>query len=103
MEKVQSYIESNKERFLEELFDLIRIPSISSIADHKPDMLRAAEYWKEAILKAGADKAEIFPTPGNPVVYAEKIIDPKLPTVLVYAHYDVMPVDPIEFMDNTTF
>lgn len=96
MEKVQSYIQSNKERFLEELFDLIRIPSVSSIADHKPDMHKAAEYWKETILKAGADKAEIFQTPGNPVVYGEKIIDPTLPTVLVYAHYDVMPVDPIE-------
>ncbi|MBE0662146.1 MAG: dipeptidase [Bacteroidales bacterium] len=96
MEKVQSYIQSNKERFLEELFALIRIPSVSSIADHKPDMHKAAEYWKQTILKAGADKAEIFQTPGNPVVYGEKIIDPKLPTVLVYAHYDVMPVDPIE-------
>jgi acetylornithine deacetylase/succinyl-diaminopimelate desuccinylase-like protein len=103
MEKVQSYIESNKERFLEELFDLIRIPSISSIADHKPDMVRAAEYWKDAILKAGADKAEIFPTPGNPVVYAEKIIDPKLPTVLVYAHYDVMPVDPLNLWTTQPF
>lgn len=96
MEKVQSYIQSNKERFLEELFDLIRIPSVSSIADHKPDMHKAAEYWKQSILKAGADRAEIFQTPGNPVVYGEKIIDPTLPTVLVYAHYDVMPVDPIE-------
>lgn len=96
MEKVQNYIQNNKERFLEELFDLIRIPSISSIADHKPDMLKAAEYWKQAILAGGADKAEIYPTPGNPVVYGEKIVDPSLPTVLVYAHYDVMPVDPIE-------
>jgi acetylornithine deacetylase/succinyl-diaminopimelate desuccinylase-like protein len=103
MEKVQKYIESNKEKFLEELFDLIRIPSISSIADHKPDMHKAAEYWKEAILNAGADKAEIFDTPGNPVVYAEKIVDPALSTVLVYAHYDVMPVDPIEKWTSTPF
>ncbi len=96
MNMVQDYIKNNKERFLDELFDLIRIPSISSIADHRPDMQRAAEFWKNAILKAGADRAEIYQTPGNPVVYGEKIIDSKLPTVLVYAHYDVMPVDPIE-------
>ncbi|MGB4204539.1 MAG: dipeptidase [Bacteroidales bacterium] len=96
MHDVQDYIKKNKDRFLEELFDLIRIPSISSIADHKPDMIRAAEYWKNSILKAGADKAEIFQTPGNPIVYGEKVIDRNLPTILVYAHYDVMPVDPIE-------
>lgn len=78
---------------MDELFGLIRIPSISSIADHKPDMLKAAEYWKETILNAGADKAVVMPSDGNPVVYGEKIIDPALPTVLVYAHYDVMPVD----------
>jgi len=81
MEKARNYIETNKERFLEELFNLIRIPSISSIADHKPDMVKAAEYWKESILRAGADKAEVLPTDGNPVVYGEKIIDPELPTV----------------------
>ena len=96
MDKAKQYIAENKERFLEELFGLIRIPSISSESDHKPDMVKAAEYWKESILKAGADKAEIYPTPGNPVVYGEKITDPNLPTVLVYGHYDVMPVDPID-------
>jgi acetylornithine deacetylase/succinyl-diaminopimelate desuccinylase-like protein len=94
MDTIKNYIEANKERFLEELFELIRIPSISSEAQHAPDMLRAAGYWKETLLKAGADKAEVCPTEGHPVVYGEKIIDPKLPTVLVYAHYDVMPVDP---------
>ena len=103
MEKVTAYIDQNKQRFLDELFGLIRIPSISSIADHKPDMIRAAEYWKETILKAGADKAEIMPTPGNPVVYGEKIIDPSKPTVLVYAHYDVMPVDPIDLWHSSPF
>lgn len=103
MDKVQNYIQSNKERFLEELFDLIRIPSISSIADHKPDMLKAAEYWQQAILAGGADKAEIYATPGNPVVYGEKIIDPSQPTVLVYAHYDVMPVDPIDKWTSPPF
>ena len=103
MEHIKTYIESNKERFLDELFGLLRIPSISSLSDHKNDMVRAAEYWKETILKAGADKAAVMPTPGNPVVYGEKIIDPKLPTVLVYAHYDVMPVDPIELWKSKPF
>lgn len=96
MENIKAYIEANKERFLDELFGLIRIPSISSIADHKPDMYKAAEYWKQLLLDAGADKAEVFETEGNPVTYGEKIIDPSLPTVLVYGHMDVMPVDPID-------
>jgi acetylornithine deacetylase/succinyl-diaminopimelate desuccinylase-like protein len=103
MENLKSYIEENKERFLDELFGLIRIPSISSQSEHKDDMLKAAEYWKKTILNAGADKAEIMPTKGNPVVYGEKIIDSSLPTVLVYAHYDVMPVDPIDLWDSKPF
>jgi len=103
MENIKEYIEANKDRFLEELFGLIRIPSISSQSEHKDDMLKAAEYWKKMILQAGADKAEIMPTEGNPVVYGEKIIDPNAPTVLVYAHYDVMPVDPIELWDSPPF
>jgi len=103
MEKVKQYIEANKDRFLEELFELIRIPSISSIQDHKPDMIKAAEKLKELLLKAGCDKAEVMPSTGNPVVYAEKMIDPAKPTVLIYAHYDVMPVDPIELWDTEPF
>ncbi len=103
MEKIKTYIESNKDRFLDELFGLIRIPSISSLSDHKPDMQKAAEYWRDSILKAGADKAEVIPSDGNPVVYGEKIIDPALPTVLVYGHYDVMPVDPIELWNSPPF
>jgi acetylornithine deacetylase/succinyl-diaminopimelate desuccinylase-like protein len=103
MDAIKAYIEANKERFLDELFGLLRIPSISSISEHKPDMVRAAEYWRETLLKAGADRAEVMPTPGNPVVYGEKIINPKLPTVLVYAHYDVMPVDPIELWKSQPF
>lgn len=103
MEQAKKYIEENKDRFLEELFGLIRIPSISSIVDHKDDMIKAAEYWKESMLKAGVDKAEIFPTDENPVVYGEKIIDPNAPTVLVYGHYDVMPVDPIELWNKPPF
>ncbi|MDR1887045.1 MAG: dipeptidase [Prevotellaceae bacterium] len=95
MNYITDYIEKNKQRFLDELFELIRIPSISSQTDHKPDMLKAAGYWKQSILDAGADKAEIFATEGNPVVYGEKTIDASLPTILVYGHYDVMPVDPV--------
>ena len=103
MTEVRNYIESNKQRFLDELFGLIRIPSISSIADHKPDMYKAAEYWKQLLLDGGVDKAEVFETEGNPVLFAEKIIDPALPTILVYAHMDVMPVDLLELWDSPPF
>lgn len=103
MEKVKQYINSNKDRFLNELFELIRIPSISSISDHKPDMIKTAEHVKKTLLAAGANKAEVMPTEGNPVVYAEKMIDSSMPTILVYAHYDVMPVDPIEKWDIKPF
>lgn len=100
---VKTYIEENKERWLEELFELIRIPSISSIPAHKPDMYRAAECWVKLLTEAGAENAKIYDTPGNPVVYAEKILDASLPTVLVYGHMDVMPVDPIELWDSKPF
>ena len=90
MKDVKSYIEANKDRFLNELFELIRIPSISAESEHKPDMVRCAEKWKEFLLQAGCDKAEVMPSAGNPVVYGEKIIDAAKPTVLVYGHYDVM-------------
>ena len=94
MDKVKSYIEKNKDRFLNELFELLRIPSISAQSDHKPDMTRCAEWLAASLMKAGADHAEVLPTEGNPVVFAERIVDPKAKTVLVYGHYDVMPVDP---------
>jgi len=100
---INEYIEANKDRFLDELFDLIRIPSISSLSKHKPDMYKAAEYWKKMMLEAGADKAEVMETEGNPVTYGEKIIDPSLPTVLVYGHMDVMPVDPLELWNTDPF
>jgi len=103
MEKVLQFINDNKDRFMDELFEAIRIPSISSLSDHKDDMVRMAEFFKKSLLEAGVDKAEVMPTAGNPVVYAEKIIDPALPTVLVYAHYDVMPVDPIDLWDSPPF
>jgi len=103
MQNLKSYIEENKQRFMDELFGLIRIPSISSIAEHKSDMVRCAEYWQKMILEAGADKCDVMPTNGNPVVYGEKIIDPSKPTVLVYGHYDVMPVDPIDLWKTQPF
>ena len=103
MKTTDKYIKENKDRFLEELFELIRIPSISSEAAHKKDMIRCAECWRKHLLQAGADKAEVMPTDGNPIVYGEKIIDPKKPTVLVYGHYDVMPVDPIELWKTKPF
>jgi acetylornithine deacetylase/succinyl-diaminopimelate desuccinylase-like protein len=103
MEHAKKYIEENKDRFLEELFDLIRIPSISSEAARKDDMLRAAEYWKKTLDDAGAEDTAIMETDGNPVVYGEKKIDENLPTVLVYGHYDVMPVDPIDLWESEPF
>ena len=103
MKDIKQYIEANKDRFLNELFELIRIPSISAESDHKEDMVRCANKWKELILAAGADKAEVMPSAGNPVVYGEKIIDPKKPTVLVYGHYDVMPVAPLELWKTQPF
>lgn len=103
MNDLKTYIESNKERFLEELFSLIRIPSISSQESHKGDMVKCAERWKELILEAGADKCEVMPTQGNPVVYGEKFVSADAPTVLVYGHYDVMPVDPEELWNTKPF
>lgn len=103
MKDLTNYIQENKDRFLDELFSLIRIPSISSQESHKDDMVKCAERWKELILAAGADKCEVMPTKGNPVVYGEKIISPTAPTVLVYGHYDVMPVDPIELWNTEPF
>lgn len=97
MKSALAYIETNKERFIEELFDLLRIPSISAQPSlHKDDMVRCAEWLAASLVKAGADTAQVMPTNGNPVVYAEKIVNPEARTVLVYGHYDVMPVDPRE-------
>ena len=103
MENLKTYIEANKQRFLDELFELIRIPSISLEGQHKPDMYRAAEWWKEKLLQAGADRAEVMETAGNPVTYGEKLLDPSLPTVLVYGHMDVMPVDPVNLWHSDPF
>lgn len=103
MKDIKQYIESNKDRFLQELFELIRIPSISAESEHKEDMVKCAEKWRELLLAAGADKAEVMPSAGNPVVYGEKMVDPSKPTVLVYGHYDVMPVAPLELWNTNPF
>lgn len=100
---MRQYIENNKERFFEELFELLRIPSISSSSEHKQDMYRCAEKLTELLKAAGADKAQVYETTGHPVVFGEKIIDPAKPTVLIYGHYDVQPVDPIELWKSAPF
>jgi acetylornithine deacetylase/succinyl-diaminopimelate desuccinylase-like protein len=99
----KDYQQKNKDRFLNELLELLRIPSVSARSEHKADMVKCAEAVKKRILEAGADKAEIFPTNGHPIVYGEKIIDPKKPTVLVYGHYDVQPVEPLNLWDSPPF
>ena len=101
--QIKDYIQANKQRFLDELLELLRIPSISAKPEHAPDMLRMAEAIKAKFIAAGADKAEVCATKGYPVVYAEKIIDAKLPTVLVYGHYDVQPADPLNLWDSPPF
>lgn len=93
---MKKYIQENSDRFLSELFELLRIPSVSSMAEHKSDMQKAAEKYVQLLLEAGADKASVYKTKGHPVVFGEKILDKSLPTILVYAHYDVQPADPIE-------
>ena len=100
---MKEYIEQNKERFFEELFSLLRIPSISAKADHKPDMKRCAERLAVLLMEAGADYAEVSPSNGNPVVYGEKIIDPSWKTILVYGHYDVQPPEPLEKWNSDPF
>lgn len=100
---VKTYIQENKERFLNELFDLLRIPSVSADPKFKNDVFAAADFVKAHLEKAGADKVELCQTAGYPIVYGEKIIDPTLPTVLVYGHYDVQPADPYELWDSPPF
>lgn len=103
MKAVQDYINDNKERFLEEIMDLLRIPSVSADPAYKDDVLRTAESVADHLRKAGADAVEVVPTKGHPIVYGEKIIDPNKPTVMVYGHYDVQPADPIELWESGPF
>ncbi|MBQ8283301.1 MAG: dipeptidase [Paraprevotella sp.] len=103
MQTIKDYIATHEERFLNEWFSLVRIPSISAEPAHKADMMACAERWKELLLEAGVDEARIMPSAGNPLVYAEKIVSPEAPTILIYGHYDVMPVAPLELWKSEPF
>lgn len=103
MKSAKPYIQENKQRFLNELIDLLKIPSISADSNYKEDVINTAEVVKNRLKEAGCDLIEICKTPGYPIVYGEKIIDPKLPTILVYGHYDVQPPDPIELWNSPPF
>lgn len=100
---VKQYIDTHQQRFLDELFELLRIPSVSADSRHKGDVRKAAEYLVNRLQEAGVDKVELCETPGHPIVYAEKIVNPSLPTVLVYGHYDVQPPDPLDLWTSPPF
>ena len=100
---MKQYIGQNRERFFQELFSILRIPSISAKPEHRPDMERCAGRLAELLLESGADRAQVMPTAGNPVVYGEKIMDPTFKTVLVYGHYDVQPPEPLEKWNTDPF
>lgn len=101
--EIKKYIAENESGMLEELFSLIRIPSISAKPEHHDDMLACAERWAQLLLAAGADEALVMPSAGNPIVFGQKIVDPKAKTVLIYAHYDVMPAEPLELWKSNPF
>jgi acetylornithine deacetylase/succinyl-diaminopimelate desuccinylase-like protein len=103
LSSMTTYLETNKQRFLDELLELLRIPSVSADSNFKDDVRRAAEFVKDKLQAAGLDKAQLYETPGHPIVYAEKIVDPTKPTVLVYGHYDVQPADPYELWHTPPF
>ena len=93
MQEIKKYVEDNKQRFLDELFELLRFPSVSADPKYKGEMLKTADFVAQKLKDAGADKVEICETAGYPIVYGEKFIDASLPTVLIYGHYDVQPRD----------
>jgi acetylornithine deacetylase/succinyl-diaminopimelate desuccinylase-like protein len=103
MNTIQTYIKNNKQRFLDELIELLKIPSVSADSAYKKDVLQTADFVLDSLKKAGCDKVEMCETPGYPIIYGEKIIDKNLPTVLVYGHYDVQPADPIELWTSPPF
>lgn len=103
MDNIKQYVQANKERFLQELIELLKIPSVSADSAYTTDVINTAEAVKESLEKAGCDLVELCETPGYPIVYGEKIIDAALPTVLVYGHYDVQPADPIELWTSPPF
>ena len=98
-----NYITSNRNRIFEELFSLIRIPSVSAHSHRQPEILQCAERWKEILIESGVDEVTIFPTEGNPIIFASKTTDSNQPTILVYGHYDVMPAEPLELWDSAPF
>ena len=103
MKNIQTYIENHRKQFIDELIELLKIPSVSADKAYKKEVLLTADFVKESLLKAGCDKVEMCETPGYPIIYGEKIIDKNLPTVLVYGHYDVQPADPINLWDSPPF
>ncbi|QNL48926.1 dipeptidase [Olivibacter sp. SDN3] len=103
MSNIKNYVEANKQRFLDELFELLRFPSVSADPKYKEDVLKTAEYIADKLKTSGADNVEVCPTAGNPIVYGEKIVDPSKPTVLVYGHYDVQPPEPLELWHTPPF
>jgi len=103
MQEIKKYVELNKQRFLDELLELLRFPSVSADPKYKADVLNAAEFVAEKLKAAGADQVEVCQTAGYPVIYGEKLVDPSLPTILVYGHYDVQPADPLELWDTPPF
>lgn len=100
---IKTYISENEPRMLDELFSLIRIPSISAQPEHHDDMLACAERWRQLLLEAGADEAMVMPSQGNPMLFAQKTVNPEAKTVLIYAHYDVMPAEPLELWKSAPF
>lgn len=100
---IRTYISENEPRMLDELFSLIRIPSISAKPEHHDEMLACAERWRQLLLEAGADEAMVMPSQGNPMVFAQKTVNPEAKTVLIYAHYDVMPAEPLELWKSAPF
>jgi len=103
MKGLKTYVETHKERFLNELFDLLKLPSVSADSAYEKDVIATAKFVAKSLEKAGCTQVELCETKGYPIVYAEKLVDPKLPTVLVYGHYDVQPADPIELWDSPPF
>ncbi len=103
MSSIKNYIDSNKQRFIDELIELLKIPSISADSQYKGDVAKMAKAVEASLLKAGCEHVEICETPGHPIVYGEKIINPALPTVLVYGHYDVQPPDPLDLWHSPPF
>jgi len=102
-ENLKSIIESHRQRYLDELFDLLRIPSVSADSSHRDDVLKAATFLEQQLIKAGADNVEVCPTAGYPIVYGEKIVSDQKPTVLIYGHYDVQPPDPLDLWNSPPF